>query len=133
MLKLALSEYRNNGVKVGFIPRNDIMSQCLNRIMDMPKTVQEILYECPKPGFFMDVTVTVYDLLSVPRNKTIVVPMPDKNYGSRENGTWTGLIGNISRSEIDSSLAGISQSTKRMEATDFSQTFLSVTLGFLTR
>ncbi len=104
MSKSALSEYLKNGVKVGFIPTNDVASQCLNRIMAMPKTVQEILYECPAPGFVMDVTVTVYDLLSMPRNKTLVVPMPDNNYGSRDNGIWIGLIGNLSRSEIDSSL-----------------------------
>ncbi len=133
MSKSSLFECLKNGVKVGFIPSNDIASQCRNRIMAMPKTVQEILYECPKPGFVMDVTISIYDLLSVPRNKILVVPMPDNNYGSRHNGIWTGLIGNLSRREIDSSLAEITQTTKRMEVIDFSLSSLQETVGFLTR
>ncbi len=133
MSKSALFDYRENGVKVGYIPFDGKESECLKQFMTMPRTVQEILYKCPMPGFFMDVTITVYDLLSVQRNKTLVIPMPDRNYGSRDNGVWSGLIGNLSRNEIDSTLAIMTPTTERMEVTDFSQGFLQVTTGFLTR
>ncbi len=130
-----LTNYRTNGVRIGFID-NSKHSECQTTIAGLsmvPITAQEMFDACPLPGFYIDLTVKVYDFLHIPRDKIYLLPMPDRNFGSLVNGTWHGLLGNVSRNEIDSTLAHLIPTSERLKIADFSASLFSSEGIFLTR
>ncbi len=129
----ALTYYRNNGVRIGYIALPSALYACIRSYIVAPTTLADIIQNCPKPGFLIDVTSVVLQLLSIPLNETFVLPMPDRNFGSFVNGTWFGKVGNVSRGEIDITFPYMTPTLQRQNAVDFSAPIATVALGFLTR
>ncbi len=128
----ASKTFQMNGIKVGYI-RAVQNPTCVNYFLTNPHSLAELNQECEDLGFTINLSITIFDILHILWNKVQFVPILGNNYGSEVNGTWTGLIGNLSKGEVDISLAVLSVTPGRLKAIDFSNFISTVAFGFLTR
>ncbi|KFM75325.1 Glutamate receptor, ionotropic kainate 2, partial [Stegodyphus mimosarum] len=80
-------------------------------------------------GFCVDLIEELAKLLNF---KYKIKLVRDKVYGSEnENGTYTGMIGEVQRGEVDMAVAGLSINSKREEAVDFTLPFMNTGISIL--
>ncbi len=128
----ALNTFQVNGIKVGYIGLVQNPT-CVNDFLINPHSLAELNQECNDLGFTINRSIIVFDILHILWNKVQFVPILGQNYGTEVNGTWTGLIGHLSKGDVDMSLAVLSVAPGRLKAIDFSNFISTVPFGFLTR
>ncbi len=129
----AAHRYQTNGVRIGYIPLSNPVYTCVRKYIVCPTTLAEVNQHCPNPGLIFDITTLVFKILKIPLEKSFILPMPNRDFGTVLNGTWHGKLGNLSRGEIDCTLPYMTPTRERLEVVDFSAPIETVELGFLTR
>lgn len=71
---------------------------------------------CEKPGPGIEIAITTLQILNL---NVCVVPATENKWGSFENGSWNGLVGDILDDKIDLTLSYLYASTERSKAVDF--------------
>ena len=69
-------------------------------------------------GFFVDIVDIFRSMMNFDMEW---INPPDRNWGTLENGTWTGMVGQLSRGEADLSTTGLTLTLQRLDACDFSK------------
>ncbi len=127
-----LDTFQMNGIKVGYI-RMVNNPTCVNDFLKSSHSLAELNQECNDLGFAINLSIIIFDILHIPWDKVQFVPILGNNYGSEVNGTWTGLIGRLSKGDVDISLGVMSTTPERLRVIDFSDFISTVAFGFLSR
>ncbi len=126
-----------NKVKVGIIRTGGIyQSPCFDHLCaTLPQfTMSDVMFQCSEPlGLSIDLLLVVIDVLNLPYTRLIFLPQTHSDYGTFNNGSWTGLVKGITDGEFDTTIPEVTPTQKRLSVVHFSDPIANYPVEFTTR
>ncbi len=95
--------------------------------------MEEALGACPRLGLLPELGVMIFDILGIPREKQILVPLKHRIYGTLKNGNWTGIVRELIDGEYDTTFPDFTPMEERLRVIDVSYPVFRTQTAFMTR